>query len=617
VSGFLYAEQALNGLQLGVMLFLMSAGLTLVFGIMNFINLAHGSLYMLGAFAAATALRLTGSFAAAVLAGVVAAAAAGWVLETAVFRRMYARPHIDQVLGTFGLLLFFNEAARLVWGNAPLYINAPEALSGFVKLMPGSAYPAYRLAIMAAGLAVGVGLFLLVQRTRLGMLIRAGAANREMLDALGIDVTRLFAIVLTLGAGLAGLAGAMMAPILSVQIGMGEPILILAFVVIVIGGLGSIRGAFVGALLVGLVDAFGRFLLPQAFGFTVGPALSSMAIYVLMAAMLAFRPQGLFPVPQALSGSAESHGAHSAAAPVPPSRILLLACLVALAIVPWLGEPFYTRLLTRIMIFALAALSLDIIFGFGGMVSFGHAAFLGLGAYAVGILATHGVDDALVAFPLAVAVAAVAALVIGAVSLRTAGMFFIMITLAFGQMLFFLGTGLEAYGGDNGLPLRIHTDLGLARLDEPHALFYAALAALAAALYASYRLVGSRFGTALRGIQDNEPRMRAIGFPTFRYRLTAFAIAGALCGLAGALLVNVDSYVGPSTLHWFVSGELMIMVILGGTATLFGPVIGAAAYLLLKEGLSSLTEHWLVIFGPLLVVVVLFTRGGLYRWRQR
>ena len=606
----LYSEQALNGIQLGVMLFLAAAGLTLVFGIMNFINLAHGSLYMVGAFAAASALRMTGSFVAAVAIGTAAAALVGYLLERTAFRRLYARSHSDQVLATFGLLLFFNEAARILWGNAPLYVSAPAALSGFVTLLPGSAYPSYRLVVLLAGLAVGLGLFVLVTRTRTGMLIRAGAANREMLGALGIDVKRLFALVLALGAGLAGLAGVMMAPILSVQVGMGEPILILAFVVIVIGGLGSIRGAFAGALLVGLVDTFGRFLLPQLFGFTAGPALSSMAIYILMAAMLVFRPQGLFPVPAA----ADSQETHAANAPVVPRWIVLALCAAALALVPWLGEPFYTRLLTRIMIFALAALSLDLIFGLGGMVSFGHAAFLGLGAYTAGILAVHRIDDGLVVFPAAVAIAAIAAALIGLAALRTTGMFFIMITLAFGQMLFFLFTGLEAYGGDNGLPLRAPTELGGVRLNDPRALYYIALAALAAALFAAQRLSGSRFGTALRGIRDNEPRMRAIGFATFGYKLAAFTIAGALCGLAGALLVNVDSYVGPSTLHWFVSGELMVMVILGGAATLFGPVLGAAVYLLLKEGLSMVTEHWLVIFGPLLLLMVLFTRGGLYPW---
>lgn len=610
----LYAEQAINGIQLGVMLFLVSAGLTLVFGIMNFINLAHGSLYMIGAFSAAVSLRLTDSFLLAVFGGIAGSAIAGIAVEWFAARRLYARDHLDQVLGTFGLLLFFNEAARLVWGDSPLYLRTPDALSGFVRLIPGGTYPAYRLAILGVGLAVAVALFLIVSRTRLGTLIRAGASNRQMVSALGIDVTRLFAFVFVLGSGLAGFAGVMMGPILSVEVGMGEPMLILAFVVIVIGGLGSIRGALVGALIVGLVDSFGRFLLPQVFGFTVGPALSSMSIYLLMAVMLAFRPEGLFPAPQAASGAA----APGSSAPVRVEQLPGLAIAIVtglMLLVPLLDEPYYTRLLTRIMIFGLAALSLDLIFGYGGMVSFGHAAFLGIGSYTVGILAFHGIDSAVIAWPVTVLTSIVAGALIGAISLRTGGMFFIMITLAFAQMLYFLGVGLEAYGGDDGLPLRRHTQVGgILDLSDPATLFYVALAALVAALAACRRLVSSEFGLVLQGIRDNERRMRALGYATYRHRLISFALAGGLCGFAGALLINVDSYVGPSTMHWFVSGELMVMLILGGAATLVGPVLGAAAYLLLEEGLSSVTEHWLVIFGPLLLLVVLFARGGLYGW---
>jgi branched-chain amino acid transport system permease protein len=406
----------------------------------------------------------------------------------------------------------------------------------------------------------------------------------------------------------------MMGPLLSVEVGMGEPILILAFVVIVVGGIGSVRGALVGSLLVGLVDTFGRFLLPQALGFTAGRALSAMSIYVLMAAMLYFRPAGLFPAPLAAAGAPAPAGAAAASAAPPVPRAALAVVLAALLVLPFLDEPFYTRLATRIMIYGIAALSLDLIFGIGGMVSFGHAAFLGIGGYAVGILASHGIGEAAVAWPAAVAAAAAAALAIGAVSLRTDGIFFIMITLAFAQMLYFVGVGLEAYGGDDGLPLKRHSTIGPLDLRDPVSLYFVALAALAGALFAVRRLAGSEYGLALRGIRDNERRMRSIGVPTFRYRLAAFAVAGGLCGLAGALLVNVDSYVGPSTLHWFVSGKLMIMVILGGAATLFGPVLGAAVYLAFEEALSSLTEHWLVVFGPLLLVVVMFTRGGLYPW---
>jgi len=301
----LLLEQVLNGLQLGVTLFLMAAGLTLVFGIMRLINLAHGSMYMLGAFVAATVTQASGSFLLGLLAAVPAAALMGLLVEIVVLRRLYARDHLDQVLATFGLLLFFNALVQLVWGRQPLFMDVPELLAGSVELIPGVPYPAYRLAIIAAGLTVAALLYVLIARTRLGMQIRASASNREMAEAIGINTPLLYSAVFALGAGLAGLAGLMAAPILAVESGMGESILIETFVVIVIGGLGSIRGAFLGALLVGLVDTLGRAFLPtllriflpaaQADG--AGASLASMGIYILMAAVLLWRPRGLFPAP--------------------------------------------------------------------------------------------------------------------------------------------------------------------------------------------------------------------------------------------------------------------------------------------------------------------------------
>ena len=299
----LAAFQALNGLQLGVMLFLMAAGLTLVFGIMNLINLAHGSLYMVGAYLAAAFQNWTGSFVLAALLAIPATLVLGIAVELVVLRTLYEREHLDQVLATFGLILFFNEAVRIVWGPSALFMTAPAFLSGQIELPLGIVYPSYRLAIIAVGLAAAGFLYGLIAHTRIGMLIRAGATNRAMVGALGIDVKLLYTAVFALGTALAGVAGLMAGPILSVESGMGEPILILAFVVIVIGGIGSIRGAFLASLLVGVVDTLGRSFLPgllrAAFNPEVanaaGPALASMLIYVLMALVLAFRPQGLFP----------------------------------------------------------------------------------------------------------------------------------------------------------------------------------------------------------------------------------------------------------------------------------------------------------------------------------
>jgi len=299
----LLLEQLLNGLQLGVMLFLLAAGLTLVFGIMGVINLAHGSLYMIGAFAAALVAKETGSWWLALLGGLAAAALVGMLIELVVLRRLYARDHLDQVLATFGLILFFNQGITLLFGRQPLFVDIPAALTGTVEVLPGVPYPIYRLFIIAVGVAVALGLYLLIQKTRLGMLVRAGATHREMVRALGVDIRLLYTLVFGLGALLAGLAGLMAGPVFNVQVGMGEQILILTFVVVVIGGIGSVRGALFGALLVGLVETLLRAyapgvlrgFLPASEADALGAGLASMGVYLLMAIVLLVKPRGLFP----------------------------------------------------------------------------------------------------------------------------------------------------------------------------------------------------------------------------------------------------------------------------------------------------------------------------------
>ncbi len=304
MSTQLLLVQALNGLQFGVLLFLVAAGLTLVFGVMDFINLAHGVQYMLGAYLGASFAAWTGGFWAGLVLALPVALACGLVLEVLVFRHLYDRDHLSQVLATFGVILFLNQALRAIWGTAPLQVPMPELLTGGITLMPGLQYPVYRLAILGAGLATAGLLWLLVERTRVGALVRAGATNAPMVAALGVDIRRLFMLVFGFGAMLAGFAGVMAAPILSVEPGMGDTVLILAFVVIVIGGIGSVRGAFLAALLVGLIETLGRSLMPDLMRLFLAPsparqagaAIASMLVYIAMAAILAVRPQGLFPV---------------------------------------------------------------------------------------------------------------------------------------------------------------------------------------------------------------------------------------------------------------------------------------------------------------------------------
>jgi branched-chain amino acid transport system permease protein len=298
-----FFEQFLNGIQLGMLLFLLAAGLTLIFGIMDLVNLAHGSLYMLGAYFAASFAEWTDSFLFGAILALAATALVGMALEVVAIRRLYGRNHLDHVLGTFGLLLFFNELVRLIWGPAGMTLSLPPEMLNAIEVVPGLFYPLYRLVIIAVTLAVAVLLYFLIMRTRLGMLIRAGASNREMVGALGVNIKLLYTLVFGLGAALAGFAGLMQAPILTVQIGMGENILIAAFVVVTIGGIGSIRGAFVASLLVGLADTVGRTFVPdllraflsESASSSLGRALSSMTIYLVMALVLIVRPEGLFP----------------------------------------------------------------------------------------------------------------------------------------------------------------------------------------------------------------------------------------------------------------------------------------------------------------------------------
>ena len=300
----LLIEQLLNGLQFGVFLFLVSAGLTLIFGIMGVINLAHGSLYMVGAYATAIGMQWTGSFWWGLLMALPAAAFTGWLVELVIIRQLYHRDHLDQVLATFGLILFLNELTTICFGRAPLFLSLPETLSISVEILPGLLYPLYRLLIIGTGLLLAFFLYLLISHTRVGMLLRAGTTHREMVEILGVNLTLLNTGLFVLGALLAGFAGALAGPLISVEVGMGENVLILCFVCIVIGGLGSIRGALFGALLIGMVDTLGRaflasglrLILPLEFADSIGAALSSMSVYLLMALVLIFRPQGILPV---------------------------------------------------------------------------------------------------------------------------------------------------------------------------------------------------------------------------------------------------------------------------------------------------------------------------------
>lgn len=304
-----------------------------------------------------------------------------------------------------------------------------------------------------------------------------------------------------------------------------------------------------------------------------------------------------------------------------PGHWFLIACFIGMCALPFTGEVFYVRVATRIFVFGIIAASLNLLVGYGGLVSFGHAAFVGLGAYATAILGFHGIGSGFIVWPLAVLVGTAGAAIIGAVALRTTGVYFIMITLAFAQMLYYVSVGLERYGGDDGLRMAArNTFVGAFDANNATVFFYLCAVLMVAVLYGTKRLVESRFGRVLRGIKDNERRMQSLGFNTYGYKLAAFVIAGAIGALGGVLNANLNAHVSPSMLHWILSGDLLVMIILGGVGTVLGPVVGAAAFLLLEESLSAITKHWMVILGPLMLVIILFHRGGilaLLLWRKR
>lgn len=626
IASFLI-EECLNGLQFGVMLFLIAAGLTLVLGIMNVVNLAYGSLYMAGAYFAVTIEAGGHPFIVALVAALLGTTLVGIAMEIVVIRPLYGRSHLDQVLCTIGLMMFFNELVRIFWGRLPLRGQLPDFLAGSVTLAPGLVYPVYRLAIVAVGLIVAVLLYLLVSHTRLGMLIRAGASDRETVGMLGANIPRLFTLIFGLGAALAGLAGMAAAPLLSVQVGMGEQILVLALVVIVIGGIGSIRGAFIAALLIGSVETWGGILLP--------PALASVSIYLFMAVVIVLRQfrnsaRGRHSDSLAIGLGRHFTAGRSAWRSAPGTRLALGVGLAALLVLPLIARladnSFLIDFCTRLMIFAIAAVSLNLLLGYGGMISLGHAAFLGIGAYTVAILHFHasggppllvwpvtlpGSDNALVVWPAAIVAAGVAAAAIGAVSLRVSGLNFIMITLAFAQMIYYFFIALQDYGGADGLQIDAPSRLGPLDLGSRQVLYYLVLGVLVLAVFFVDRITRSHFGSVIQGIRQNERRLVAIGFSTFRYKLALFVMCGALAGFAGALLAEQEQFVSPVSMSWEHSGELMIMVILGGVGSLYGPVLGAFLYLVLEFFLSAVTVHWQAIFGPALIVIVLLSRGGL------
>ncbi|ELZ02476.1 ABC transporter permease [Natrialba asiatica] len=612
-----------DGLTIGVVYVLLAAGLSVIFGVMNVINFAHGELFALGAyFALALIAPFGGSaffvalFVAPLLVGII-----GVGIERFTVRPLYGRNPLYHILLTFGLVLVINDLIYLIWEPGSVTLPLPAVLSGSITVLDVTA-SVYNLFIIVFGALMAVAVWAMFEFTKYGLIVRAGAQDRQMVRNLGIDIDRYYSLVFGMGAALAAFAGIILGGYQTVNPTMGMSVIIPAFVIVVLGGLGSFRGAVVGGLFVGLVQTALR---------TYAPIFEGTGIFVLMIGVLLVRPHGLFG-----TDAGEEHAGNLLSGPRggfldPQTRTRLgLAMVGLLALVPLGAGTLYSTyavtLVIEIIIWGLFALSLDFVMGYTGLVSLGHALFYGLGAYAVALGLSHVSQSAFVVLALAIVISAVIAWGIGFLSIRVSGVYFAMITLGFAELFYNLLGQLEFTGGSDGL-FGLSTYYGLAgvgvELDEiavflgPVAItgqslfYYIALAALVASFLLTRRMLNSPFGAVLKSIRENEQRATFIGYETTVYKRRAFVVSGALAGLAGGLFTLNAGYATPSLVDWLNSGEVIVMVILGGMGTLYGPVIGSGIFFGLEELLTGFTDRWRLVLGTIFVLFVILLPGGL------
>jgi branched-chain amino acid transport system permease protein len=600
--------QLLSGLANAMFLFLIASGLSLIFGVTRIVNFAHGSFYMLAAYltyslSAALPLGPAAFYAAALLAALLVAALGGLV-EVLLLRRVYRAPELYQLLLTFALVLVVADAVRFFWGADNKTGPAAPGLAGSVPIA-GQLFPSYDLAVIVFGPLVALGLWLVFHRTRWGILIRAATQDREMVAALGVDQRRLFTGVFVLGSFLAGLGGALQVPRLALTTVMDTTVIVEAFVVVVIGGMGSVWGALLASLLIGVLNAYGVLVLPKA---------SIVLMFVVMAVVLIVRPWGLLGRPEIQLRAAGGAVDGERGAPWHPAW--LVAAGLVLLVLPLLLPTFWVWMAVEIFAFALFAASLHLLMGQGGMVSFGHAAYFGLGAYGAALLLKWAGWPMPLAFLAAPVVAAVAAAVFGYFSVRLTSIYFAMLTLAFAQIVFAVVHQWDAVtGGDNGV-LSVWPPPWL---KSPTRYYYWALVFAGTGVVLLRLVAASPFGLALRAVRDHARRAEAVGINIRALQWTAFVVAGFFAGLAGAVFVFLKGSVFPVYTETPMSVQPLVMVLLGGIGAPAGPLIGAAAYKLLDTVITRYTDYWQVGLGGILIALVLaFPRGiaGVLDWRR-
>ena len=592
--------QLLSGLANAMFLFLIASGLSLIFGVTRIVNFAHGSFYMLAAYLTySLAAMLPGGAAAfylAVLLAALAVAAFGGLVEVLLLRRVYRAPELYQLLLTFALVLVVADAVRYIWGADNKTGPAAPGLAGSVAVA-GQLFPSYDLAIIAFGPLVALGLWLLFHRTRWGILIRAATQDREMVAALGVDQSRLFTSVFVLGSFLAGLGGALQVPRLALTTVMDTSIIVEAFVVVVIGGMGSVWGALLASLLIGVLNAYGVLLLPKS---------AIVLIFVVMAVVLIVRPWGLLGRPE-IQLRPPGGGAVPGVAPRRVHPAWLLGALVVLALLPLALPTFWVSIVVEIFAFALFAASLYLLMAVGGMVSFGHAAYFGLGAYGAALLLELAGLPMPVAFVAAPLVAAAGAVVFGYFCVRLTSIYFAMLTLAFAQIVYaIVHQWDEVTGGDNGV-------LGVwpsAWLASPARYYYWALVAAVAGIVLLRLIAASPFGLTLRAARDHPGRAEALGVNIRALQWIAFVVAGFVAGVGGAIFAFLKGSVFPVYTESPMSVQPLVMVLLGGVGSPSGPLIGATVYKLLDTIITRYTDYWQIVLGAILIMLVLvFPRG--------
>jgi branched-chain amino acid transport system permease protein len=598
-----FALQALTGLASASSLFLVASGLTVIFGVTRIVNFAHGSFYMLGAYLGWTLVHWLGpremlGFWGGVLLAALAVAALGALVEATLLRRIYRSPELFQLLATFGLLLVIQDVVLHVWGPQDLLGPRAPGLRGSVEVL-GARFPLYDLFLIGVGPLVLAALWALFRFTRFGARVRAATENREMVAALGVDQRTLFTAVFALGAGLAGLAGALQLPRESVNLAMDLAVITEAFVVVVIGGLGSLPGAFLAALLIGQLNAFGILVWPEG---------TLVLVFLLMAVVLILRPHGLLGRPAsalpAVAGEAEPPLGPTPAA----MRAAGLAALGLALVWPALAGAHGLTVALDLAVAVLFAASLHLLLGIAGLPSFGHAAYFGAGTYAAALLAKYAAAPAWLGLAAAPLAAGLAGLAFGAFTVRLSGVYGAMLTLAFAQGLWALAFQWQAVtGGDNGI-LGVWPGGWLA--DKGH-LFWVAALLTGGGVWMLRRIARSPFGLCLRATRDSPLRAAAIGLPAYRLRLAAFVAAAAFAGLAGGIFAYAKGSVFPTSLAIPRSVDGLLMVLLGGVQSLSGPLAGAAVYTLLHEQLMRATELWRAALGVVILVIVLFLPGGL------